>query len=194
VDRGPANLSIKKVAERAGVSVGALYTYFPNRDGLLRFAVTLCVRFMTEGLEAFRPYLVEMPLVEGLEAYLSGGVEWSRAYAGLIRLFARAAYHGEPELEEGLVRPVATVLRSLIHDMLAAAQARGEVRTDIDLDAMARIVHALTIAVGDALLLPYLNAYFQVVDGDTLPPERALAARRVFTAAIDLILHGLGAG
>jgi hypothetical protein len=47
-------------------------------------------------------------------------------------------------------------------------------------------VHALTIAVGDGQLLPYLNTYFQVVDQD-VPPERLTAA------SIDLILRGIGA-
>src|SRR5512142_1089803 len=43
-EKGPASLNIKEIARRAGVSVGSLYQYFPNRDGLLDFAVELCTR------------------------------------------------------------------------------------------------------------------------------------------------------
>lgn len=185
VAKGPTALNIKEVAARAGVSVGSLYTYFPDREGMLAFAVELSRRFVTDAFEQYRSYLAAMPLREALAAYLSGGLEWSRAYAALVRLFARAAYHGDPELSERLVQPIATLLREMVSDILAAAVERGEVRPDVDLAAVTRIVHALTIAVGDSQLLPYLNAYFQVT-GEDVTEERALAAM------IDFILGGIG--
>ncbi|HSJ59506.1 MAG TPA: TetR/AcrR family transcriptional regulator [Anaerolineae bacterium] len=184
-EKGAAAFNVKDVAERAGVSVGALYTYFPNREAMLSFAVALSVHFVGDSFQAFRPYLLEMPLREALVAYLMGGVEWSQVYVGLLRLFARAAYHGDPELAESLVRPVATVLREMVRDVLNAAAERGELREGVDLEAMARVIHALTIAVGDSLLLPYLNTYFQVSGAD-VSPERAMEA------AVDLVLHGVG--
>jgi AcrR family transcriptional regulator len=185
IEKGPTALNIKQVAERAGVSVGSLYTYFPNREGMLAFAVELCVRFVTDAFAEYRPYLAALPLRDALKWYLIGGIEWSRAYTGLLGLFARAAYHGDPELAESLVRPVATLLRDMVRDMLAGAVERGEIRDDIDLEATVRIVHALTIAVGDSQLLPYLNTYFQVVD-EGVPPER------VMEALMALILRGIG--
>jgi AcrR family transcriptional regulator len=184
-EKGTAAFNVKDVAERAGVSVGALYTYFPNRDAMLSFAVALSVHFVGDSFQAFRPYLLEMPLREALVAYLMGGVEWSQVYMGLLRLFARAAYHGDPGLADSLVRPVATVLREMVRDMLDAAAERGELRDGVDLEATARVIHALTIAVGDSLLLPYLNTYFQVSGAD-VSPERAMEA------AVDLVLHGVG--
>ena len=184
-DKGPTQVNIRQVAERAEVSVGSLYTYFPNREGMLNFAVELCVRFMTDGFDEFRPYLLTPPLRQALTWYLAGGIEWSQAYAGLLKLFARAAYHGDPELAELLVRPIATLLREVVHDMLTQAAERGEIRGDVDLEATARIVHALTIAVGDSQLLPYLNTYFQVTD-EEISPERALEA------LLELISRGIG--
>lgn len=186
VEKGPTALNIKQVAERAGVSVGSLYTYFSNREGILAFAVQVCVRTVTDAFDEFRPYLLAMPLREALTAYLVGGVEWSRMHKGLLRLFARAAYHGDPELSETLVRPVATILREMVRDMLAGAVERGEIRDDVDLEASARLIHALTIAAGDSQLLPYLNTYFQLIAED-LPPER------MTEALLSLILQGIGA-
>jgi hypothetical protein len=77
-------------------------------------------------------------------------------------------------------------MRQMVHEMLARAAARGELRPDLDLEAASRLVHALTIAISDPQLLPYLNDYFQVV-GDSAPPET------VFEALLDLLERGLGA-
>ncbi|HML22624.1 MAG TPA: TetR/AcrR family transcriptional regulator [Aggregatilinea sp.] len=183
-ERGPTAINIKHVAERAGVAVGSLYTYFGSRDGMLDFAVTLCVRYMSDAFESFRPYLIALPFDQGLRLYLSGGVEWSQTQLGLIQFFARAAYHSDSELLERIVQPVATTMRELVRAMLEGAIARGEVRPDIDLDATSRLIHGLSIVAGDSQILPYLNAYFQITGGDVLP-------ERVLDAFVALVMDGI---
>jgi len=184
--RGPAALNIKQVAGRAGVSVGSLYQYFGDRDSMLDFAVDLCVRFVTDAFDMYRPYLAAMPLRDALAAYVSGGIEWSRSAAGFLQLFARAAYQSDPELANRLVQPISQKLLQMVGEMLAQAAARGEIRPAVDLDAAARLVYGLSIVVGDSQLLPYLNNYFQIIAPD-VPPERILGAM------LDLILDGIAA-
>src|SRR5512142_2776579 len=96
-EKGPASLNIKEIARRADVSVGSLYQYFPNRDGLLDFAIDLCMRYMTGMFEMSGPYLKSMPLKEALRAYLSVGIEWGKTEIGLVRFFGRAAYQGDAD-------------------------------------------------------------------------------------------------
>lgn len=183
--KGLTLLNIKTVAKNAGVAVGTLYTYFPNREGMLEFAIELVSRFILEEMAVYRPLIVSLPIREGLHYYLVGGVEWSQIFSGFVQLFARAAYQGDPELQERMVRPVATLLREIVQDMLVHAIERGEIRGDIDLEASTRVVHALTIALGDSQLLPYLNTYFQVSD-TSITPEQTMEAM------IDMILSGIG--
>ncbi len=185
-DRGPANLNVKQVAGRANASVGSLYQYFGSRNGLMKFAVKLVVRSVVALFELSRPYLLEMPLREGLRAYIVEGVKWSQGQAALTRFFARAAYQGDPELSDSVVRPVATVMRETVRAMLERAAARGEVRAGVDVEAASRVVNAMMIALGDPQLLPYLNTYFQVTD-DEVSPER------VMEAAIGLVMDGIAA-
>ena len=183
-ERGPAALNIKLAAQRAGVSVGSLYQYFGDRDRMLDFAVTFCTRYITQTFNQYRPYLTDLPLRQALADYLSGGIEWSRTQTAFLQLFARAAYQGDDLLAERLVQPIADVLREIVTEMLVQAVKRGEVRPDLDIEATARLIHALMIAVGDSQLLPYLNRYFQVIDP-------ALSSERTLTALLDLILTGI---
>jgi AcrR family transcriptional regulator len=185
--RGPRSLAVKRVAAQAGVAVGSLYQYFPDREGMVKFAAVASSRFLIACFNRYRPTLAELPLRDALTAYLGGGVEWGGTYAGagLLRFFARAAYQGDMGLEEQVVKPVALAMHETVRAILVAARARGEVRADVDLEWAARIVHALIIAVGDSQLFPHLNAYFRVVP-ESLPGEAATVA------ALDFILAAVG--
>ena len=183
--KGPAALNIKAVAKRASVAVGSLYQYFPDRDGMLDFAIELCVRYMNEMFALSRPYLLAMPLAEALQSYLSVGLEWGQTETGMVRFIGRAAYQGDPDLVERVVRPIAAVMREIIHDLLVQAAERGEIRADVDMQAAARLVNLLMVAYGDSQLFPYLNNYFQVSD-ESIPPER------VGAALVPFILQGIG--
>jgi AcrR family transcriptional regulator len=163
-ERGPASLNIKEIARRADISVGSLYQYFPNREGLLDFAIGLCVRYMTDMFDMSRPYLLAMPLREALQSYLTVGIEWGRTDIGLVRFFGRAAYQGDPDLAERVVRPVAAAMRKITFEVLEQAVQRGEIGRDVDLEAASRLVNGLMIVVGDSQMLPYLNTYFQITD------------------------------
>lgn len=185
--KGPASINIKSVGERAGVSVGSLYQYFGSRKGLMSFTVAICVRYLTDLFAESRPYLVDMPLREALAAYMKYGIEWSQTQVGLITFFGRAAYQGDAALAESVVRPIASAMRELIRDILVAAQKRGELRLDLDLEAAARAINAWLIVLGDSQLLPYLNNYSQVAD-ETISFERVLAV------VLDILEKGILTG
>jgi len=163
-EKGPASLNIKEIARRADISVGSLYQYFPNREGLLDFAIELCVRYMTNMFDMSRPYLTAMPFHEALSAYLTVGLEWGKIETGLVRFLGRAAYQGDPSLAGRLVRPVAEAMRKITFEMLEGAVQRGEIRPEVDLESASRLVNGLMIVVGDSQMLPYLNTYFQITD------------------------------
>jgi AcrR family transcriptional regulator len=101
--KGYAAATTDRIAERAGVSVGSLYQYFPNKDAIL---VALAERHIDEGFALVRELLVEA-LREAPPAEL------------LLRRFvvAMVALHeNEPELHRVLFEEVplpASVRRGL---------------------------------------------------------------------------------
>ncbi|MBE2222034.1 MAG: TetR/AcrR family transcriptional regulator [Anaerolineae bacterium] len=185
IEKGPTSLNIKQVAARAEVSIGSLYQYFGNRDGLMTFTVALCGRYIQDTFAQYREILIAIPIRDGLAAYLLGGVYWGETQKALMQFFVRAAYHGESALQDSIVRPLATQMRELVMEMLAAAKTRGELRSNLDVDVNARIINTLMIALGDAQLLPYLNVYYQVYDEET-------SLEQVVAAVIPLLLDGVG--
>ena len=186
IEKGPTEINVTQIAERADVSVGSLYQYFDNRAGLLAFVTELVTRLAVDFFNAVIPYLESLPLREALMAYFQGNLEWSQTQPAFVQFYTRAAYQGDPQLSDNVVRPVATVMRQSVYAVLARAEQHGELRPGLDLEATARVVYALLLAVVDPILLPYLNAYFQVTDDD-------MAAERVLAAAVEMVLKGISA-
>ena len=183
--RGLGNINIKPVAEKANVSVGSLYQYFIDREGLLNFAIEFSVRYIRDSFNQYREYLASLPIREALYWYILGGIEFGHTETRFLKFYARAAYQDEPELAERVVRPIATILREMVQEILVQAARRGELRSDLDLETMTPIIHTLTIAVGDSFLIPYLNNYYQL-------DESKGSKEETVEALLDLILDGIG--
>jgi len=184
--RGLAHVNIKDVASSAGVSVGSLYQYFGNRERMVDFAIALIRAHMETVLAAAGAQLLELPLREALFAYIQGGCDWVSHEMAMMRLFAKAAYQGDERLDTELVTPIALAMRQFVRHLLDAARKRGELRPELDLDEAARLVHAFTVVLGDARLLPHLDHYLQLAQTEQRGPSALMAT-------IDLILNGLAA-
>ena len=181
---GPAEINIKHVATRSGVAVGSLYQYFGNREGLINFAIELVTYQVCETFNYIQPWLADMPLREGLQAYIKGAEDWSTAQSSFVRFFAAAAYNQNAEIQQRVVRPLAETMVDIMRQILAAAVARGEVRADLDREAAARLLHGISIILGDSQILPYLNVYFQTND-------ESVAWQRVMDVFLDVLTHGI---
>ncbi|WP_395704189.1 TetR/AcrR family transcriptional regulator [Aquabacterium sp.] len=86
VERGYAATNTNLVAERAGVSVGSLYQYFPNKDALIR---ALHERHMQQMYEVIGRSLcvgAGLPMEQALTLAIEGLVESHRIDAGLHRV------------------------------------------------------------------------------------------------------------
>jgi AcrR family transcriptional regulator len=116
---GYAAGTTNRIAERAGVSIGSLYQYYPNKDAIL---VALVQRHLDEGISAAGPVLTALvaeapPLEDGMRRLVEGMVALHRDRPALHRvLFEEAprppALRRRLEaLEEAVTDSVAAYLR-----------------------------------------------------------------------------------
>lgn len=145
VSRGYAGASTNRIAERAGVSIGSLYEYFPNKDAIV---ATLTKRLLEQRLEIIRSKLTEL-----------ADAPLDRATREIIR----ALFHAkriQPRLESALATGVPQARASIARQfnrrareaLLPALEARVPALRPRDLElAVFIIVNSLYGAIDAAL-------------------------------------------
>jgi AcrR family transcriptional regulator len=148
VERGWESMTLEAIAQKVGVTIPALYSYFKNRDAL-EDEVVLKVR---------EDYQAEIEKTLGSSGNIRQIME---DYACLIFVhhtrYANLITHLPPRLiqdpkqRDKILSFYITTLQ-IIHDCLARAQSRGEIPKNVDLDGATRMINAITFGLQISVL------------------------------------------
>jgi AcrR family transcriptional regulator len=173
-DRGLEAVSLRHVAEEAGVSAGMVQHYFRTRDEMMEFAMRVVRERVGRRMEAAGAALGSAPTVRAaLRAMLVEllPVDEPRRVDGRVAL-AFLAYAAVRPAAAASMRPDTAGMLAFITEQLHTAQHAGEVRPDVSPAAA---------AVGLVAVIEGLGLYLL---GDNYPPQTALDA---LDAHLDLI-------
>lgn len=139
---GYAKATTNRIAERAGVSVGSLYQYFPSKDGLL---ARLLAEHHAQVHALVGPAVARLadpavPLEATLRALLEGLVAVHEASPAVARALSEAVLRQSPAFERG---PPEHEDEEQAAEVTASLAARPDVRRG-DLRAMAAILERTT--------------------------------------------------
>ena len=175
-EKGYHRATISDVVQRSGLSVGAIYTHFRNKEELFLHS---CDLISGQGLDQLAARLAPLTTsAERLRAAVAYYVETIDEFedapgqVGLVRAWAEA--DEEPGVREMLVRRRERLVGAA-QLLLREGIVRGELPPWIDVDALARGFMALL----DGLLLQRIEA------GEMYKPEESL---RYATAILDVLL------
>jgi AcrR family transcriptional regulator len=132
----------RAIAEAAGITAGAIYHYYPSKTDLY-VAVYAEVQEMV--FDAFQQAAdAHNNLLDQFAAVLDAAVELNRTDPSLagfvVGVAAEAQRH--PELRQR-VRPLRRRTSTLIHRLVEASVARGELATDVDPQAVEDLLDAV---------------------------------------------------
>ncbi len=133
--RGYAAGTTNRIAERAGVSIGSLYQYFPNKDAIL---VALVHRHLAEGTAALGPHIERLSCGARFDAVLPDIVH------AMVAMHARAPNLHRVLFEETRLPPTLRAeldaLEDRLVDLTADALAADPRSPPVDPRLSARVV------------------------------------------------------
>lgn len=159
---------MRTIADRACISVGALYKYYGDKDGFFRAC-------LDRSLEALDRTLAEVTSEEaGFREYarriIRALLRFSREHAGYVRLYCVLAASGGEEARR-LAGEIEGVTSRLYAGTIAAGQAAGDLRRDIDPAMLAFFFDNLLMMVQFAGCCDYYRERFRLYCGGT-PEEQ----------------------
>jgi AcrR family transcriptional regulator len=132
---GYATATTNRIAERAGVSIGSLYQYFPNKDAIL---VALARRHLEQGMTMLAPQLQRLGEGEAWDAVLPDVVDAMVAMHAVAPMLHRCLFE-ETRLPKELQDELEALEDALV-DVTAQALAADPPRASGDTRLAARIV------------------------------------------------------
>lgn len=172
--------SINGIAERAGVSIGSLYQYFPSKEAVLVALIEAQAAETMASLEASLEAARDMPLAEAVRAIVASFVRAHRApIHGVLA-------HGSEELgrlrrlqESVDARAGAAIARFLSHHREAIRAPNIELAAFLLVRTVDRLVHAAMDVVPSSLESEVLTEEITALILGYLKEERAPLPSRV---------------
>jgi AcrR family transcriptional regulator len=177
-ERGFAATRLDDIAERAGVTRGTLYLYFPSKEDLFKAMVRQAIvpviargeEMLGQSQESSAALLTKILL-------MIPGVVADSPLSAMPKLMISEA-RNFPDLAQFYLREVIRRGRKLLTAIIARGVERGEFRP-VDMD------HVFYCVIGPVLLTMLWKHSFEPYDG------KRLDAQAVCRAHLDLLLHGL---
>jgi AcrR family transcriptional regulator len=167
--------SLSRIVARAGIAKGSIYQYFDNKLDLYRWLLTEEVpRRKLAAMRAHTDAVRPATLAALLRALVLSGVRFLLDNPRLSQLGSAVTLPtSNAELRE-LHADVRNAGHEAFKTMLAAAVARGELRSDVDVDLLAHVLGViLTFGVRDIVLGRIGVDLYTLSD----QPDRAAALR-----------------
>ena len=170
---GYEETTIRAIAEKAGVSVGSVFTTFSSKADILSQVIAERTAALTTELERVAPHL-RGSLTDRLSSILAVHYDFQMRRPKLYLAYLAASFRAEHE--EGFVRMGANPgLQTPIREILHGAIARGEAPASLDVELVIETLVAL-----------YGFNYLRVAEGATAADLTALMDRQ-----LGLLFEGL---
>ncbi len=134
-EQNPADITTTAIAEHMGLTQGALFRHFPNKDAILEAAMSwLSERLLARVDEATED--VSSPLA-ALEAMFTAHIDFVARHPGAPRMLFGELQRPGNSLPRRMVQTLLRQYEKRLRSLLESGKAQGEMDSALDVDAAA---------------------------------------------------------
>lgn len=175
---GFSGTNVNRVADAAGISVGALYKYFRTKEDLFLAIIEESHAFLEDTLN--RILGSEPDFYRRVEALLWAAVRSAQDDPDLIRLYVACTTEELAPLAERLSGRIESVSADRYTRMVAEAASSGQIRGDLDPAATAWLVDDIFLTLQFSYASSYYRGRLRVFVGDADDPRTIIASALAF--------------
>lgn len=134
-EQNPSEITTTAIAERMGLTQGALFRHFPNKDAILQAVMTWIGERLLGRLDQAATG-VPSPLA-ALQAIYTAHIDFVAEHPGVPRVIFGELQRPAETLPKRMVQTLVHSYGQRIRRLLEAGKAQGELAVDLDVDAAA---------------------------------------------------------
>ncbi len=150
-DNDYESASISRIVAKAGIAKGSFYQYFADKLDLYQFLLDEGIRLKMEFLKAHPPPDSTMNLFAYLRWLFKVGLDYQIMHPKLAKVAQRALY-GRSPIQPQLNARIRTESLAYLGGLVRQGIANGQLHADLDADAAAFVLHAVSKELGDYLM------------------------------------------
>ena len=178
--------SVSTIAKAAGISIGAVYKYFPSKEDLFMTVIDY-------GYQDLDRVLLEIvghddDIFVNIERILRAAINYSREKPQVIQVYLHCTTEGLPELAKKMSQKIETISARYYRSLIADASRKGIIAPDIDEGAAAFFLDSLFLIFQFSYACTYYNERMQIFAGLSTDDDETMIKR-----FMQFIKKGLGA-
>ncbi len=137
-EQNPSDITTTAIAERMGLTQGALFRHFPTKDAILQAVMTwVSQRLLSQVDKAAQS--ASSPLA-ALEAVFTAHVEFVAEHPGVPRMLFGELQRPDETLPKRVVQTLLQQYGQRLRALLEAGKTQGELDADLDTEAAAMLL------------------------------------------------------
>lgn len=134
-EQNPSDITTTAIAQRMGLTQGALFRHFPNKEAILQAVMS----WVTERLLTRIDKAVEAAPspAQALESVFMTHVAFVHDHPGVPRMLFGELQRAEETLPKRMVQTLIQRYRERLHRLLEAGKAQGQLHPDLNVEAAA---------------------------------------------------------
>ncbi len=190
-EKGYAGANVNRIASLADVSVGVIYKYYQDKEGLFLACVRRSLDFLDSVFEQTRSR--GGSLMEMIEDLIRRAQQAAREHPAYFQMYHHITVMGAPaEHDVSMAEMIEGSTARLYKGLLESASDKGEIRRDLDPAFFALFFDNLMMMLHFSYACSYYRERYRIYCGEAVPEDEA-ADEKVRKQLLSYIGGALGA-
>lgn len=177
--RGYSATNINDIAKKAGISIGAMYSYFASKEDLFLAVVNSAYTVLENVLSEARTKKTD--IFELLEDLLVASREYAARFPELNQIYLDLTTQGLSQMASRLSNKLETVTVNMYRDVIQQAKQDGQILPDVDTEAAAFFIDNLFMMYQFSFSVDYFKDRMRIFLGEEKSSDPAAVEKNIMS-------------